>query len=130
MNALGLVYSASIALLTTLFFAYALRIRGPWGNFWTFFIVLLLAVLAANLWVRPIGPSYQGIYWIPPIAAGFLVASILAASTPSSRSKSRLKQNTEEYIERKANAIALGSFFWFVVIFLIILVLMGLFSGA
>lgn len=130
MNVLGLIYSASIALIITLFFAYALSVRGPWGNFWTFFLILLLAVLAANLWIRPIGPNYQGIYWIPPIAAGFIVASILAASTPPSSPKSRLKQNTNDYIERKANALALGSFFWFVVVFMTILVFMGLFSGS
>ena len=128
MNALGFAYSASIALIITLFFASAFRTRGPWGNFWTFFIILLLAVLAAHLWVRPIGPSYQGIYWIPPIAAGFLVASILAASTPPSKPVSRLKQSTEDYIERRANAITLGTFFWFVVVFMIILVLIGLFT--
>jgi hypothetical protein len=130
MNALGLLYSASIALIITIFFAYALRIYGPWGNFWTFFLILLLAVLAANLWVRPIGPSFQGIYWIPPIAAGFLVASILAASTPSSKPFSRLNKNPKDYMERKANAMALGAFFWFVVVFMFVLVIMGLFAGS
>lgn len=128
MNVLGLAYSASIALIITLFFANALRTRGPWGNFWTFFIIMLLAVSAAHLWVRPIGPSYEGIYWIPPIVAGFLVASILAASTPPSKPAAKLKQNTDDYIERRANALALGIFFWFVVIFMIILVVMGLYA--
>jgi len=130
MNALGLLYSASIALIITIFFTYALRIYGPWGNFWTFFLILLLAVLAANLWVRPIGPSFQGIYWIPPIAAGFLVASILAASSPPSKPFSRLNKNPKDYMKRKANAMALGTFFWFVVVFMFVLVIMGLFAGS
>ena len=128
MNLLGLLYSASVALLITVFFANALRIKGPWGNFWTFFLVLFLAALAANIWIEPIGPSYQGIYWLPPIAAVLLIAFLLAATSPPPRPRNSLEQNSEEYIKRKATFLAVGIFFWFVVTFMTILVLIGLFS--
>jgi len=130
MTFLALIYTASIAIVIALFFANALRMRGPWGSFWTFSLIIFLAVLAAELWVRPVGPSYQGIYWIPPFAVGVLVASILAASTSSSAFHVKQKSKPGESIEQKANAIALGKFFWFVVLFMFVLVVMGLFAGS
>jgi hypothetical protein len=128
MNILGLLYSASIALIITIVFANALRIKGPWGNFWTFFILLLLAALAANFWIEPIGPNYQGVYWLPPIAAVLLIAFLLAASSPPPEPRNILEQQSQEYIEKKASALAVGIFFWFVVTFMLILVLIGLFN--
>lgn len=128
MNVLELLYSASIAFFITLFFVYALRIRGPWGNLWTFFIVLLLAALAANIWIAPIGPNFRGIYWLPPLVATLFIAFLLAASSPPPRPRNRIKQQSQEFIEKKASALAIGFFFWFVVTFMLILVLIGLFS--
>jgi len=129
MNVLGIVYSASIAVLITLFFVYALKVRGPWGNLWTFFIVIMLAALAADLWLAPIGPNYREIYWIPPIITALLVASLLAASSPPRKPRNKIEQASEDYAETKTRAIALGAFFWFVVVFMLILVLIGLFAN-
>ncbi len=90
MSALGVLYLFGVAFLITLFFGYAFRVRGPWGSFWTFFIVILFGVVAADLWVTPIGPYYKDIYWFPPLAVGLFIALLLAATTPSPRTRSKM----------------------------------------
>ncbi len=126
MSALGLLYLFGVAFLITLIFGYALRIRGPWGRFWAFFIVILLGVVAADLWVTPIGPFYGDIYWFPPLVAGLFIALLLAAATPSPRTRSKLEQQTQEPTEEKAVALALGGFFWLLFAFMIIVVIFGI----
>lgn len=126
MSVIGLLYLFGITTLITLFFGFALSIRGPWGSFWTFFIVILLGVMAADLWITPIGPYYGDIYWFPPLAAGLFIALLLAAATPSPRTRSKLEQQTHELAEESAVALALGSFFWLLFAFMLILIIIGI----
>ena len=122
----GILYLVVIAFLITLFFNFLLRVRGPWGSFWAFFIIVLLAVLAADVWVTPVGPYYGDIHWVPPLAAGLLIALLLAATTPGPRYRSRMEAERETAREEPA-AVALGTFFWFLLIFLLILIIVGFF---
>ena len=125
---LGILYLVSIAFLITLFFTVLLKNRGPWGSFWTFFIVILLAVFVADVWVGPVGPFFHdGIYWVPPLAVGLLVALLLAATTPSPRTRSELDLEKKEIAREDSAAVALGTFFWFLFVFMLILVAVGFF---
>jgi len=126
MSALGLLYLFGVTLLITLFFGVALSIRGPWGSFWTFFMVVLLGVIAADLWVAPTGPYYGDVYWFPPLAAGLFIALLLAAATPSPRTRSKLERQTHEPAEENAVALALGGFFWLLFAFMLIVVIIGI----
>ena len=126
MNALSLIYLIGITLLITLAFTYIFRNKGPWGSFWTFFLVILLAVLAADLWIEPMGPYYRDVYWLPPLVIGVLFALILAAASPGKSERKRVDQAGEEYKGDRIAFIALGIFFWFLLILLAVLVVSGL----
>jgi hypothetical protein len=129
MGFLGLLYWLIIAILITIFFSSLLRIRGPWGKVWTFFIIILVAVIAAGLWVQPAGPVYQNIYYMPPLVVGILVALLLAAATPSPRARSTLDRsdNTEE--KKDADFYAMGIFFWILFALMLIILAIGYFSA-
>jgi hypothetical protein len=121
----GILYLVALAFLITLVFRFLLQVSGPWGSFWAFFTIVLLAIIAADIWVSPIGPYYENIYWVPPIAAGLIIALLLAATTPSPRARSEMDAKRKATKEEAA-AIALGTFFWFLLAFLFILIIAGL----
>ncbi len=124
MNAYSILYLVGIALLITLFFSYVLRVRGPWGSFWTFFIIMLFAVLAANVWIQPVGPYFADVYWLPPLAVGLLIAFILAAAAPSPRARSKIEKH-EKMAREDGSSVAVGFFFWFLLVFMLALVIIG-----
>ncbi len=124
----GILYLIIISFLITLFFRFLLRVSGPWGSFWAFFIIVLLGVFAADIWISPVGPYFADMYWVPPIAAGLLIALLLAATTPSPKARSEMKAE-QKATKEEAAAVALGTFFWFLMIFLLILIIIGLFIG-
>lgn len=122
----GILYLLIIAFLITLFFRFLLKVSGPWGSFWAFFIIILLAVIAADIWISPIGPHFEDLYWVPPIAAGLVIALLLAATTPSPKARSEMTAENKRTKE-EAVAVALGTFFWFLIIFLVVLIIAGIF---
>lgn len=121
----GILYIFSVAAILTFVFTKLLRVRGPWGSFWTFFSVTLLAILAADLWIEPIGPFYGDIYWLPPLVVGLIVAFLLASTSPPTKPIKNYKEPLNEIIEEQSQVIALGSFFWFLLILLLLLVVLG-----
>ncbi len=66
------------AVMTAVFLGVSRR----WA--WRLAIVLFLAVMlgawAGGLWIRPAGPSLYGIFWLPPVFIGVLVALLLVTS--------------------------------------------------
>jgi hypothetical protein len=63
-------------------FAIALRGRGPWPGLLWFFIVLIVGTWALGIWVRPIGPPWWSVQWVPYAIAAAMIALLLAAATP------------------------------------------------
>lgn len=129
MSALGLIYLFFITLLLTLFFGYGLRVRGPWGSSWTFFIVILLGVMAADLWIEPIGPYYKDVFWFPPLAVGLFLALLLAAATPRQRTRHKIELKTNEPPEDRALALAVGGFFWLLFALMLIVIILGVYRA-
>jgi hypothetical protein len=129
MEFLGLFYWLLIAFLITIFFSWLLRMPGPWGKAWTFFVVILMAVMAVGLWMRPMGPVYQDIYYMPPLVTGILVALLLAAATPSPRTRSALDRSDKKEGEREKNFYALGIFFWVLFVLMLVILAIGYFSA-
>ncbi|MFP4470216.1 MAG: hypothetical protein ACLFPE_06015 [Bacteroidales bacterium] len=111
------------AVFIGLIFAFALNVRGPWGSFWTFLLVLVLAGLVAELWIPPVGPEYYGFGWFTTLFFILLFAIILAAATPPRRRT----PPTETEPGAEAPAVALTVFFWIMLIFLFIAILYALF---
>jgi hypothetical protein len=121
----GILYLVALAFVITLFFRFILRASGPWGSFWAFFIIILLAIFAADIWISPVGPFYENIYWVPPIAAGLVIALLLAATTPSPQTRSEMEAE-KNMAKQEAASVAMGTFFWFLIIFMAAVIIAGL----
>lgn len=119
-----------IALFFTLLLALALRMRGPWGSLWTIFLVILLGVWAASLWIEPAGPVYWNIAWIPLLTIGLILALVLIAATPTANEQRRLSteetdENSEASQNEKKTIAAVSAFFWILLIILAITIIIG-----
>jgi hypothetical protein len=109
------------AVLIGVLFYYIFKVSGPWGSFWSFLLILVLAGLAAAAWIPPIGPVFYDFAWLPTLFVILMFALLIAAATPSSRELETEPTPTEERA-----AIALGGFFWFFLILLAIAAIAGL----
>jgi hypothetical protein len=90
MTAIGFLIILVISLLLSLLFVIVLSSRGPWGTFWTFFLILFLGIGAIGQWVDPVGPDVDGTRWASLLATGFILALMLAmAGTLGSRKQKR-----------------------------------------
>ena len=130
MNLANLIYFFVIALIITAIFTYVFSRRGPWGKFWIFFIILFLAIWAAGIWFPKVGPYWGEVYWFPPLAIGILLALILAAATPPSKRPTRnAKIDEEASLPEEPSYLALGIFFWALILILIATVIIGLYAN-
>ncbi|WP_017732017.1 hypothetical protein [Nafulsella turpanensis] len=118
------------AVAIALIFYFVLKVKGPWGNFWTFFVVLFLSIWAASLWVSPFGPVYWGIAWIPLLFIGIIVALLLSAmpSPPANTETSASDNGMDENASRKDFGIGvatLSGIFWMFLVILLVAVVIG-----
>lgn len=135
----GILGTILVAILISALFYYAFNARGPWGSFWSFFLVLLLIIWAASLWVRPIGPVYWGIAWIPLFFVG-LVFALLLAAIPTSDTRDILREDeiAEAERERQVNpaeakrsrdinrtAATVSGLFWVFMVILLLVIIIG-----
>jgi hypothetical protein len=110
------------ALLFTLIFSLGLRRRGPWDNFWLFFVIVFLAVLAGGLWITPSGPLTWGVHWLPMFFIALLVSLLLASATPVRKPRT-MTEAMKRADEEDAVVAVLGIFFWVMIIsFLVVIV--------
>lgn len=135
----GILGTILVAILISALFYYAFNARGPWGSFWSFFLVLLLIIWAASLWVRPIGPVYWGVAWIPLFFVGLLFALLLAAiPTSDTRDVIREDEIAEAERERQVNpteaerrrdinrtAATVSGTFWILMVVLLLVIIVG-----
>jgi hypothetical protein len=77
-----LLVALAVALLLTAIFTAGTRSRGIWVTWLLFFAMVLLAAWAGGMWLRPIGPPVRGVYWLPFLVVGLVVALLLAATMP------------------------------------------------
>lgn len=125
MTFLEILLTILIAVVIGILFYYIFRSRGPWGSFWSFLLILILAGLAAEAWIEPVGPVGWGVAWVPTIFVILLFALLLAAAAPP-RPERRITEPVPD-TEEEATVIALSGFFWIFMIFLLGVVIWGLF---
>jgi len=122
------------ALLIGSLFYFGFRRTGPWGSFWSFILILFLGMWLADIWVTPYGPEYWGIAWFDLLFVGLLFALILAAATPTRYVPPKDREITDKELveaqrsEMAGGAVALGIFFWIMLILFFGLALFGLFA--
>ncbi len=124
MTFLGVLFTILIAFLVGALFYYIFKSTGPWGTFWSFLLILILAGLAGSFWINPVGPVFWDIAFLPVLFVVFIFALLLAAATPPSRRETG-EYRSGEPSEDEAGAIAIGSFFWILMSILLIIALWG-----
>ena len=130
MNLTGIIYFLALALIISAIFSFGFKRRGPWGNYWFFFIVIFLAIWMADIRVRPAGSESGVFFWSPPLATGILLALILAAASPPPKGKMREeKGKNEPRLSGENGYIAVGLFFWSFLFILVAGVFIGLFTN-
>ena len=106
-------------------FYYIFRSTGPWGTFWSFLLILILAGLAAEAWIRPVGPVVWDVAWVPTLFVIIIFALLLAAASPAR--EPRVTEEAAEPSEEERAAVAIGGFFWIFLMVLLGIALWGIF---
>lgn len=122
-NYYEIVASLLMALVITVFFSGVLKHKGPWGAIWLVFITIFLSSWAGYLWINPFGPMVLGVSVAPIFVVGMIFAFILAAVTVPRRKTVKDLTIKEEVPED--TTVAIGIFFWIVLILLIIAIAIG-----
>ncbi|MDX1653388.1 MAG: hypothetical protein R3277_12900 [Brumimicrobium sp.] len=127
MEVTEILFVLLIAIIIGSLFHFGFRSRNPWGGFWVFLLILFFAAWAGRLWVAPIGPVFWGVAWIPITFFVFLIALIIAAAaTPRSR---YFETKSEQEVREGGRAAAVfGIFFWFLMIFFVAAIIVGLYN--
>lgn len=90
------------------------------------FLLALLVIWAAGVWVTPFGPILGGGYWLPFLIPGLLFLLLLAALVPPRRPRNRreaLRDAEAEETVATTMALTLGVIFWTLVVFLVIVII-------
>jgi len=116
-----------VAVIVSSIFYFAVDARGPWGSFWTFFVIILLVVWAASLWIVPFGYIYWEIAWIPLFFIGLVIAFLLAAlsSTPPKYRRTTKGSDVSSDREPERTYAAIGLMFWVFVGLMLIAIIAG-----
>jgi len=106
---LDLLIAFVLALLITGVLSAAFDNRGPWGLWWVFLLVLVLATWAGGLWITPFGPPLFGVSWLPMLFVGLIFALLLAAAVPAKPPET----HAEAVAQARAEAATAAAFSWF-----------------
>jgi hypothetical protein len=100
----------------------ALYTRRRLKGLWLVFLAIFLISWSGQLWVRPFGPTWHGIIWMPLFIISFLTSILvlwLLPSTPASKIKN------EPIPMNEVPLIGLGIFFWIAMILLMLSIVAG-----
>lgn len=131
---IDLMFAFLVAILVSLLFLPAHRSvaadrEAGAGGLLFFFLVVLLAAWAGGLWIAPFGPMMWGVYWLPYLVIGLLVALLLVAASEPLRRRDQASPPPEGDVEAGAGAAAtaavFGLFFWILLIALIGAIILG-----
>ena len=96
--------------------------KGPWGSLLWFFMVVILFSWAGGVWLRPYGPIYMGVGWLPIILVGVFIAILLTAVSPRNPPRRFASQKQLKAAEERKTSVDV--FFW-VLIFCLVLLAMS-----
>ena len=113
------------AFLLTLLFSRSFSNKGPFGGLLLFFLIIFLSTWSGQLWVQPVTKPIWGIDWgLLLFTATIFSVMMMALSTPVSKDE----RDSMELVNKKTG-IAVGLFFWILIILLIIAVGSGYYKG-
>jgi hypothetical protein len=126
MTVIGFLIILVISFVLSFLFVIALSSRGPWGNFWTFFLVLLLGLMATSFWITPVGPVFEGIRWASLLIAGFLLALMLAMAGVTEPKKRKRNAITGKIIKAEPESNYKTSvFIWVLIVVFSLAIIIG-----
>jgi hypothetical protein len=103
--------------------------NGPlWDSAIFVFLVLYPALWVARLWVRPAGPTVLGVYWVPPLVVGLIVAFIIGAALPRRRRRTEIVIGPGDPAWRVPR-MPFGLFFWLLMLLYLGALVAGYSSG-
>ena len=130
---IGFLVALVLAVLVAALLFWGLSIRGPWGSFWTIFLLLLLAAWAADLWIDPQTAEYGwsgwgiawGVAWLPIVVVLLVLGLIIAAATPSTPREEAEEAGVSEPAAEEAGA-AISAWFWGLLVLLAMIIIIAL----
>jgi hypothetical protein len=87
-----------------------------------FFLILLLATWAFGIWMRPFGPMFYGIYWLPFVIIGLIFGLLLASFFQQRQPRTR-REVLEQADAREEAKVVLGATFWTLLIVLVAVII-------
>jgi hypothetical protein len=117
------LFAIGIGLLFTAIFAGLFGRTGPWASIPVFFALIFLAAWVGGVWLAPLGPAIFGVYWIPYLIFGLIVALVLAAAAQPVRTIAG--QQTGEGEEEQPTRRVFDGFFFILVAVLVIAIVVG-----
>jgi hypothetical protein len=117
-----------VAVVLTVIFATVFRNTGPWGIWWVFLLVVLLATWAGGLWLAPFGPTIFDVAWAPFLLVGLIVSLLMAAVVPAARPPEVAHTHREAVAEARAEQAAIATFsvfLWILIFSLIVIIALG-----
>jgi len=118
-----LLVALAVGLLLTVIFGALFRNQGPWGIWWVFLILIFLVAWAGGVWVRPFGPVWFDVAWLPFLFVGLFFALLLAAIPPLPR-----RTYGETVVEAQAEDAVIAAFsvfFWVLLIGLLVAIVLA-----
>lgn len=116
----------AIALLISAVFVFIFKAPGPWGSFWTFFLILLLGLLAGALWIRPVGLKGSNVAWLVLLVVGTMIALVMSVvNTQSTRKNKRNAISGKIVYDDPDPTAKVSAIFWV----LLVLLLAAIFTG-
>jgi hypothetical protein len=105
-----------IAAIVSSLLAFVLGWQGPghgglWPSFLFIFFIILIVTWAGGVWITPFGTPVWGVYWLPFVAVGLVLALVLLAINPPRKPRTRREAIQRREDERQASALVSG-FFW------------------
>lgn len=116
MNFYTVIAALIITLIITLLFS--LIAKRPLSGLVLFSLVIFLATWTGQIWITPFGPISWGIAWVPLILVSLFFSFLIFALAPP------VPTPATEGSEEPA-FIALGLFFWLILILLLIAIIVG-----
>jgi hypothetical protein len=111
-----LLVALLVGIVLTIVFAALFRNTGPWGAWWAFLLIVVLATWAGGLWITPFGPPIWGYTWLPFLLVGVFFALLIAAATPVPRRPLNRVERGKAQEAAAETATALGIFFWVLIV--------------
>lgn len=121
-------------LITALFigalFFYGFSVRGPWGSFWAFLLILFGGIWLISAISDPVGPMYWNIAWFDFLFIGLIFALIISAATPTRIDRERYQKFYSARAEDLSTeptepAVAIGIWFWIMLLLIGIAIVIG-----